>query len=146
MQSKLYWLIPAKILYWQLSGSITASEICEMSRFITTTVDKHPAAQKVHLIIDATCISMLRHNNLQARSEFALLTKERWMGQVVAIIRNLQIQIHLNAMSSAFGMKWKSVPSMKHAIRSLQQSDRMIQVIPDVKVASLIERPVLASE
>ena len=62
------------------------------------------------------------------------------MGQVVAIVRNIQIQIHLNAMSSAFGMKWKSVPSMRHAIRSLQQSDGMIQGVPDIELASLIER------
>ena len=146
MQSKLYWLIPAKILYCELSGSISASEICEMSHFITTTVDKHPAVQKVHLIIDATGITMLKTNNAKARSEFALLAKERWMGQVVVIVRNIQIQIHLNAMSSAFGMKWTSVPSMRHAIRSLQQSDHMVHGIPDLKLASLIKRSVLANE
>ena len=146
MQSKLYWLVPSKILYWQLSGSITASEICDMSRFIIASVDKTPAIQKVHLIIDAKNITKLNHNNPQARSEFALLANQRWMGQVVAIIHNLQIQMNLNAMSSAFGMKWKSVPSMRHAIRSLQQSDRMVQGIPDAKLASLIERPALASE
>lgn len=146
MQSKLYWLIPAKILYWELAGSISASEICEMSRFISSTVNKNPAVQRVHLLIDATGITMLNPNNVKARSEFAVLAKERWMGQVVVIVRNIQIQIHLNAMSSAFGMNWTSVPSMRHAIRSLQQSDHMVNGIPDVKLASLIERSVFANE
>jgi|GEM_PF-5879247 len=141
MESKLYWLVNNQVLYWKLSGAISASAISEMSRFIITTIDRQNIP-KVHLILDATGVKSLKHANREARSEFALLAKQVWMGQVVAIVHNVQIQIHLNAMSSAFGMKWKTVPSMKHANRSLQQSDPMLRRMPELRLDSIIINPI----
>lgn len=140
MISQLYWLVPKHVLYWKLAGQITGSEIAEMSRFIAEQVEKS-TAQKVHILIDTSGVEQLDYQSQEARAAFLVLAKKEWMGKVVAIIRKYQIQVHLNALSGAFGFNWYNVGSMQDAIRSLKKNDNLLQTIPSLVPSSLIVRP-----
>jgi hypothetical protein len=140
MISQLFWLVPKHVLYWKMSGQIPASEIVEMSLFIGQQVED-TAAQKVHILIDTIGIQALEYSSTEARDAFKILAKKEWMGNVVTIIRDYQIQVHLNMLSSAFGLKWYNVNSMDDAIRTLKKNDNLLQTIPKLLQTSLITRP-----
>jgi hypothetical protein len=140
MISQLFWLVPKHVLYWKMSGQIPASEIVEMSLFIAQQVDDN-YPRKVHILIDTTGILKLDYTNAEARDAFKVLAKKEWMGKVVALIRDYQIQVHLNALSSAFGLNWYNVNSMDDAIRALKKNDSYLQSVPVLLKTSLIIRP-----
>ena len=140
MISQIYWLVPKHVLYWKLSGQIPASEIVEMSVFISQQVDTN-VNKKVHILIDTTGISQLDYTNVAAKDAFKILAKKEWMGKVVAIIRDYQIQVHLNVLSNAFGLNWYNVSSMDDAIRALKKNDNLLQSVPKLLQSSLITRP-----
>jgi hypothetical protein len=139
MISQLYWLVPKHVLYWKMSGQIPASEIVEMSQFIMHQVDDS-TAHKVHILIDTVGIERLEYDNVAARDAFKALSKKEWMGKVVTIIRNYQIQVHLNSLSHAFGLNWYNVNSMDDAIRALKKNDNLLQTVPKLLQSSLIVR------
>lgn len=140
MISQLFWLVPNHVLYWKMSGQIPASEIIEMSLFIAQQVDDNNA-QKVHILIDTAGIQRLDYTNEEARNAFKSLAKKNWLGKVVVIIRDYQIQVHLNALSSAFGLNWYNVNSMDDAVRALKKNDHLLQSIPQPLKTSPITRP-----
>jgi hypothetical protein len=128
------------VLYWKLSGQIPASEIVEMSLFIAQQVD-NTTAQKVHILIDTVGIQQIDYGSAEASDAFKVLAKKDWMGKAVAIIRDYQIQVHLNALSKAFGLNWYNVSSMDDAIRALKKNDHLLQAVPTLLQSSLIIRP-----
>lgn len=139
MISQLYWLVPNHVLYWKLSGQIPGSEIVEMSQFIPKQVNDSNN-NKVHILIDTIGVSSIDYNNQAARDAFSVLAKKEWMGKIVTIIRDYQIQVHINALSSAFGLNWYNVNSMDDAIRALKKNDNMLQSIPKLQKNALIAR------
>lgn len=140
MISQLYWLVPNHVLYWRLSGQIPGSEIVEMSQFIAQQV-KDVTNHKVHILIDTAGVSSLDYTDSAAREAFVVLAKKEWMGKIVTIIRDYQIQVHINALSPAFGLNWHNVNSMDDAIRALKKNDNMLQSIPKLQKDKLILRP-----
>src|SRR5689334_13340377 len=111
MNSQLYWLVPDHVLYWKLSGEIPATEIEDMTQVIPQQVDK-AVKHKVHLVIDAVSVRSLQHNSHIAKDAFAWLAKNQWLGKVVVVIHNYQIQLNLNQLNVPFGLNWHNVSSM----------------------------------
>jgi hypothetical protein len=140
MKSEIFWLIQKQVLYWKISGNLPGTEIAEMSHFIVEQVGKS-SSQKVHLIIDGMGIESLEYTNQAARDAFQALAKKAWMGKVIAMTRNYQIQVHINALSSAFGLNWQNVNSMEEAVRALKKGDNLLHTIPTAPVGPAIVRP-----
>jgi hypothetical protein len=141
MNSQLYWLVPDHILYWKLSGEIPAIEIEDMTQFIAQQVDKG-VKHKVHLVIDAVSVRTVEHSGHISRDAFAWLAKNQWLGKVVVVIYNYQIQLQLNGLSAPFGLNWHNVSSMDDAVRVLKNSDTNLTSIPKLQDKTLIARKV----
>jgi hypothetical protein len=146
MASQIFWLIPHRVVYWKLSGEVSGSEIYDSSELIAQLVDKL-AKQKMHIVIDAINIRKLEHNNSpEARMAFEALARSQGIGQVVTVIHNYQIQINLNVLSRAFGLKWHNVSSIDDAIRILKTSDSSLQSVPKTPEKSPVPRPAPVEE
>lgn len=139
MISEIYWLVPKHVLYWKMSGEIPASEIVEMSDFIAEQIDI-VTRQKVHLLINTTGIRQIEANDFDAKLAFQKLAKQSWIGKVVAISHNVQIQMQLSSLNRAFGLNWHTVSTMDDAIRFLKNSDTLLHTVPKLLQTTPIVR------
>jgi hypothetical protein len=129
MKSQLFWLVPDHVLYWKLSGSIPAEELCAMSRFISQQASQSNN-QKIHIVLDASGIQHLDHLSQDACEAFNKLAKNTRIGKVMTVTRNLKVQLQFNALNRSFGLRWRNVNGFADATRSLKRSDRSIRSTP----------------
>lgn len=144
MISQIYWLVPNHILFWKLSGEIPGSEIEEMSNFIAEQINPG-TKEKIHIVIDAVGVRDIDYKSQIAQEAFQSLAKKPWMGNVITIIHNYQVQINLNVLSRAFGLKWHNVSTLDEANHALKRIDAMIKSISRPLPNDLIKRPVRQS-
>jgi hypothetical protein len=130
MKSQLFWLVPDHVLYWKLSGQIPADELCAMSRFIMEHAGQSKY-QKIHLILDSAGIQQLDHLSTDAREAFHTLAKNTRIGKVMAITRNLKVQLQFNTLNRAFGLNWRNVANFAEATRHLKSADGSLRSIPN---------------
>ncbi|MDQ7026427.1 MAG: hypothetical protein Q9P01_19875 [Anaerolineae bacterium] len=129
MKSQLFWLVPDHVLYWKLSGSIPAEELCAMSRFISKQASQSNN-QKIHIILDAGGIHQLDHPSHDAREAFNKLAKNTRIGKVMAVTRNLKVELQFNALNRSFGLRWRNVNGFAEATRLLKYSDTSLRSTP----------------
>jgi hypothetical protein len=129
MKSQLFWLVPDHVLYWKLSGDVPADELCEMSNFIAECIGQ-TKTQKIHVVLDGGGIQQLDHLSPDARNAFQSLAKNTRIGKIIAVTRNLKVQLQFNALNRAFGLNWRNVANFAEATHQLKTADTSLRSIP----------------
>jgi hypothetical protein len=129
MKSQLFWLMPNHVLYWKLSGTIPADELCAMARFIGDQAAQAKGS-KIHIILDGNGIYQLDHQRSAVQTAFETLAQNARIGKVLAIIGNLKTQLQLSAISRPFGLNWRNATSFATAIQHLKTHDSALRTMP----------------
>lgn len=129
MATHIAWQVPNQVLYVQLSGSLTSDTLQKNAEFIATTLTNstwHP----VHVILDASRVSMLPKETGQLRNVLAPMLTHNKLGWTVVITGNLMLQTQLNRAAHRMTDRWGYVGSLREAADLLRRADVRLPLVP----------------
>ncbi|MGB7340006.1 MAG: hypothetical protein WBC91_14015 [Phototrophicaceae bacterium] len=121
MLKNLSWLVPDRVLYWQLASSCTVAEFQVGLEEVQDVLKA--VSSKVHLIIDARSAQSLDGNTTSARKIAQSLARNTQMGCCMVISHNFFFKHQLNRVTIDFGTDLRYSDSYRHAWKSLHNLD-----------------------